>query len=364
MSLRVIAFCATPYQILVANRIIEQYYNDSIVTLIIADTINDVDSLVKRIKQEKRYESVSLWRIKETFQFSKLRRIVNATVGDVLTNRYLREYPEAQKEYDVYLYSNYGLPMIYLGYSLKKVNPYIKCELFEDGFNSYSKYYGDYINSDRLVDRITRRLIKNTNTLYLFNPDILDWSPTFPVKKINANFDDELTARINRIFEYEKLIDDYKRKVIFFEESYYADGTPIDDIEAVSLIAEIVGKNNIIIKIHPRNSVNRFRDLGFYTNENLSIPWEVISLNSNFENSVFVTFASNAAMNPFFIFGKRTAAILLFKCTKNPASLRRSIVEYDQKLCEKHPDVFKIPKSYDELKILMNQFIMNGRNEI
>ena len=75
--------------------------------------------------------------------------------------------------------------------------------------------------------------------------------------KIDAG-DAAFRSLVNRAFGYEISTDRYDRKYLFFEESFFADHYPINDPELVDRLAQRVGKENLMVKIHPRNPVNRF----------------------------------------------------------------------------------------------------------
>lgn len=65
-------------------------------------------------------------------------------------------------------------------------------------------------------------------------------------------------------------------------------------------MAAIYGKDNIMIKVHPRNRENRFKMLGYNTNTDLTIPWEVIALNiDGLDNKVLATMTSTALINTY-----------------------------------------------------------------
>lgn len=58
-------------------------------------------------------------------------------------------------------------------------------------------------------------------------------------------------------------------------------GAGVNDVELIEALADKVGKQNMMVKIHPRNPVNRFEKLGYKTNHNTAIPWEVIVMNTD-----------------------------------------------------------------------------------
>lgn len=70
-----------------------------------------------------------------------------------------------------------------------------------------------------------------------------------------------------------------------------------------------------MVKIHPRNPVNRFEKLGYKTNHNTAIPWEVIVMNTDdISDKVLITVASSCILNPIIVFGKEVHAFSLYDC--------------------------------------------------
>lgn len=50
----------------------------------------------------------------------------------------------------------------------------------------------------------------------------------------------------------------YTIRSIFFRGIFFAEGVQIDDLEVIEKLAERVGRDKIMVKIHPRNPHNRF----------------------------------------------------------------------------------------------------------
>jgi len=357
MQKRILVLCSSSYQILVAIRIMYEYYANNIIDLLLTDTIADVKNVYHKAKRESIFRHTYLWKIKGKFNFDRSQRLLHAVQGWRASEKLLAAYEMKDKQYDVFLYANNSPIAMHLGNVLKHKNPNLAVELFEDGFSTYSTYMGDFLKKSNLRTRLLAGFFMHTSVVYVFNPQMIEWNSTFELKKICHDFEGEILGLINRLFSYERLQDNYNKKVIFFEESYAADGKTVDDVEIVEVIADVVGKENVFVKIHPRNPTNRFSAKGYVTNINISIPWEVIVLNEPFEQTVLVTLASNAAMNPYFLFGKRIPVILLFRCTKTPEALYAPIVSFDEKICSKYPDIFTIPKNCEQMKSKLKEYI-------
>lgn len=346
---RALVLCSSPYQLLVAIQLKEQFFKDDEVSIALGDTIANASDLFNRLRQDNTFIKAFLWKIKGVVQFGLSEKIKDAISYHKQASRYTSNLDGLEIKYDIFLYANISRFSGYIVDRLMINNPELSVHMYEDGFSTYSSYTGDYLENRSIRHWFTRRMLWKTSKLYIFNPEIMAWSPKCPVGKISSDFSNESLERIKRIFGYDLLKDDYNKRIIFFEESYSADGKTVDDVDLLEEIAKVVGKENIIVKIHPRNPTNRFSEHGFITNLNTSIPWEVILINGDFSDSLFVTMASNAAMNPYFLFGKSTPVFLLFKCSKTPDAMYKNIIEFDEELCSKHPEVFYIPESYDDM---------------
>lgn len=134
--------------------------------------------------------------------------------------------------------------------------------------------------------------------------------PVCRIEPFDIN-DRNFLDNINSIFDYEKCNDIYDLPIIFFEESYYADGSEmIDDVGIIERLAESIGRDNIMVKLHPRNPINRFKRLGYKTNKNTEIPWELIVLNQEISKSILISISSSAVLSAYTIKGIREEAFI------------------------------------------------------
>ncbi len=89
----------------------------------------------------------------------------------------------------------------------------------------------------------------------------------------------------------------YPQKYIFFASVYDFEGEePVGELEFALALANKVGFDNLLVKVHPRDDVNRFKNVGLNVDKNSQMPWEVIQLNYDFSDSVFITVASTSVL--------------------------------------------------------------------
>lgn len=345
---------------------ITTYRNDN-ADIIITDNLTQYEGLSVGVEKSGVFRNVSTMRSKDydwkNWKFSLLGTIFDKEIKNRIPNI-------TTKCYNVFLFCNFSGVSACVGAYFRRVQQ-TELIMFEDGFASYSDFWlrglKRAIYPSSVIDKLVYGLVKRTpyyiTKYFVYNPELIaDWKFEFSVEKIERINTDTVKA-LNDIFQYDASPDDYSNvKCIFFEESYYADGIDIGDIDIVEQIANIVGKENMMVKIHPRNPENRFGKLGFKTNIDTVIPWEVIALNSDLSDTILITIASGSSITAHFISGASAKmSILLYGMEGiDKTKLTPSTVVFD-KIC-RNDNYFVYPKNFEELKIIL-QMDAGGRNE-
>lgn len=369
----VLMICNTVLQVIFAVNLRYTVFSEDAVELVISDHSANAENVVKNSKGIAAFTKVSYVKTKE------LDRSEHAIASsgrwgiikdELLRKQLLGDFFKTELVYDVILAANPDkfVQMFYNVQILK--NPGLKYYMYEDGLSAYC-VLGEQLHKQRsavisgkhkLIDLITRKRYasKNIAGLYLFEPSMCQWKEEFPflaMPKIDRR-NAELISTLNQMFGYQNMTDSYDAKYIFFEESYFVEGTKVNDVQLVDEIASIVGKHNIQVKIHPRNPVNRFKELGYRTNENTVIPWELIMLNESCEDKVLVSIASGSMANPFLLMGMKVKAIVLLQCAEGEFGSSGNIYNdflYNQ-VYIKHPEVFSVPADIGELRKVIRDY--------
>ena len=200
--------------------------------------------------------------------------------------------------------------------------------------------------------------------MYLYSPELLDWDDNpYEIKKIGMKDNELFLKKINDLFGYDKTFkkhieDEYKEKYIFFEESFFWTIGNNRDESLVEHISDVVGKKNFIIKLHPRNLINRFEDKGYNTNQIHGIPWELIAINLPPEdNKVFLTISSGAVLNYRFLKSLSFKTILLYKCVGDYyGHIDKNLIEWFERYKKTYSEALYIPETIDEMDELLNSF--------
>ena len=349
---RILVICNTPFQFVVIAHILSLYYKGYEVDIVISNQFRDSWRVVENAKKSKLFRKVyhinNVAHKRGNFlsrQLDFMRRTILSCWCAIRIG---------QTKYDDILFSNIQIFTKVLISVARRRNKECRIHIAEEGLGTYSKLYGDSDSPHTLYRKYIDKqgVFAKLSTLYLFNPQFLMWD--FPQNKIcklplldacNSTF----MNMLNFLFDYKQCKDKYDKKYIFFEESYYAEGEEVPDVEIVNQIAEKIGKENIMVKVHPRNPQNRFKQLGYKTNEDSFIPWELIVLNQDMRDKVFITIASGAAINPYLYMGLPITSYSLLNCLKpRPGIMSTSVGDIMAKAYATYPEYLVAPSSLDE----------------
>ena len=361
--------CNTVYQVMVALWLKHSLMPEQPADLIVTDHMNGAEQLRERIAGLGLYENVYFARTLKEARYKAGRTRKENLRANLDPMSLVRQYAELNdQDYSELCIANFDgfSQLLYTGLSHR--NPRLRLSAFEDGLSTYclfEQYYHDFEHyygtpSDPvrrfLHDKVyrLRPLYGNLKQLLVFNPECMQWDPGCPVvavPKIDTK-DPAFRRIVNTAFGYEGSRDRYDRKYLFFEESFFADHYEINDVELVEQLAKRVGKENLMVKIHPRNPVNRFAQLGYKTNVDTSIPWEVILMNlDDVSNMVFITVASSTILNPIMIFGQKIRAYSLYPClTKIPETLRGRSWEFLHSLFLRYDNMITLCDDVDQIQ--------------
>ena len=337
--------------------------------IIISDHTNGGEEISDKLKMSRLFSNVYYAKTLIVARYRYEPSNVKLFLKDLFPSRQLKKYVNIKEKYtDLYL-ANFDMFSQLLFTAISYHNTNLNLHVFEDGLSTYMeiKQYYEYFkpyywdNSYSKIKRFIHEKVYRKRPLYsnvyrflVFNPNVMKWDPGCRIdllEKININ-NASFKQLVNKVFALSDSPDRYDRKYIFFEESFFADGESINDVELVERLAKKVGKDNIMIKIHPRNPVNRFAKLGFKTNQDTSIPWEVILMNMNdVADKVFLTVASSAILNPIMIFGSSIHAYSLYNCLSIvPQRLKGESWAFLKSMFEQYPDMIKICESIEEIE--------------
>lgn len=360
--------CNSVYQLMVALWIRCSYHENEPADIIVSDHMNSGEALCSNLRKTELFDNVYFVKSLEFARFRmKLNRFQRIETS-LMPNTFLRQFVELPDQYSCLYTANLDYFSQLLFDALAHRNPEIKLVVYEDGLFSYSRLFGADYNSTFIpvnnpVKKLLHKYIYRKRTIYgnvaemlLFNPENLHWQPPFPVQQLRKidREDNGFRSLCNCIFDYDSKVDQYDCKYIFMEESFYAEGAILNDVEIIQQFAGQVGKENVMVKIHPRNPENRFAALGFKTNVNTSIPWEVILMNmGDISGKILITVSSSSVLNPMLIFGVPVRACSIYHCVDhencNSRLLSGEMWEVTQDMFHRYSDMITICHTIDDI---------------
>lgn len=360
--------CNTVYQIFVALWMKHSLFAGDTIDLVISDHIAGAKELHERIKNINIFNNCYYV---ESFKYARRQVPLSDKQKKsirMFPNRYLKNYLNLKSKYDEIYISNVDVFSRLLYNSVVKKNPKCRLFLFEDGLSTYTKLFQSYYfdcalyfktTKERLISKYLYRektIFGNVSGLYLFNPQYLLWKPNFNVIKLEQiNKNDASFVRVcNDVFNCSNLRDDYKEPFIFLEESFNTEGDPINDIEILENLSARVGKENIIIKRHPRDTSNRFSSRGFKTNLDFSVPWEVVLLNiDDISEKRLISVCSGSMFNPIILYNLNVKAYSIFnlvnESNKSSFTFQSDFWEVFEKIINNNPDRIFLCDSIDDI---------------
>ena len=351
--------CNTPYQVIVATQIVTSKYENDVNDIIVTDRIADYESLYKNIKKSGVFNKVTIWKIKNKYaRKSGVFFVVSLLLSKLGINIHSVNFGE----YDNLFCGNIAKVATIL-YRIVKQKKEVNTYLFEDGFSTYSKECGDFflkINRTKTIKQKLLRIYRKASFeffldlkgIFIFSPNILDWEPSFPIIEIDKidSKNNNLVAIYNSIFGISTIVDSYSEGVIFFEESYFADSIDVGDEIIIKQLANKVGLDSFLLKIHPRNPVNRFNSVGIHVNKDTSIPWEIIALNKDLSDKILITIASGSALTSLVNTNIRPKKIImLMNCEEIDDGLLTPSLDILRRIAKSFNDVVWLPKRVEEI---------------
>lgn len=166
----------------------------------------------------------------------------------------------------------------------------------------------DYVNHRKYRKNGFYRKIRD---LYLFEPSCYTGGnadiPLRSLQKINT-----LTqAQKNTLCSLYPVTPQIEEKVIFFEGVFYGDMHLCDEYDLFTKIVERVGKENVVVKRHPRVQRDRYTEMGVKVLPNSTVPWEFMLLSQDLTGKLLISLASFTCMSPLTIYGMKYRAMFL-----------------------------------------------------
>lgn len=292
----------TYYQLILAIQMRSTLFLNDNVSLILTDHSNNAKEIFRKLKEKHFFDNCYFVESKDLdTNYCSISKIVDAVrIAFGLKCRYsIYSQDIIDTEIDELIFFNVKLIEYESVFStIYKKNKGIRVSLYEEGILSYNQRIvpsrrRNIINFFRKLSA-QDTMLSRMDKFYCTSPQIYNGTlvpvqiPLIGRKSISL----KILADIFDIKETK-----FPEKYIFFTSVYDFEGeTPIGEYELVCKVAETVGKENLIIKTHPRDSRNIYEDNGFNVVKNSSAPWEVIQLLGDFTHKIYLSINSGSVL--------------------------------------------------------------------
>lgn len=356
------------FQLILAINLRITVYKNEEADIIIYNSVPSADKVVNRLRECQVFQNVwitntSLTKCGNKFSsIQKLPKYLAYLLTLIVPKTVLKSIIKDRfnNKYDEFIFNGFGALPECIFNSAYKNNNNIKCKRIEDGYMSYITVYLTHKSFARKVlESISAVLFnrKNINNFidgyYLEDVNLCVVDMPYPIiqaPKVNRS-NKQLVEILNKVFDYnhDPLLEN--KQIFLFEDGRHFFSGSDEEMVIISEIAKRVGKDNIVVKMHPRRTVNRWATLGIDIIKSYNVPWELIQLNNNCSGKFFLTVSSAVVFSSSLYFGDNCKNILLYKCLRESAEgLDDKFDTFVKRFMKIYGESsILIPKNYDEL---------------
>ena len=317
---RIICLCTTYFQMITAIQMRRTLFSEDEFSVVMTDGSNGSQQVSERLRETGIFDEVFfVTRARGAMaEFKSARQKAERFLNYFVKGSYVSYLT---KPYDLFLAYNFNWYAFMMFNALQQDNRDIKVAKFEEGILSYfvddHRFEYDYFLKIKKIKRLLRQpvMFDKLHTFYCFYPEFYDGK--LSTAKIPPLEHDDAWMRDTLCFLFdvdaEKLV--YDRKFLYFASMLDSEVVKGEsgEFEILKSIVDVVGKDNIMVKLHPReNAPERYRDLGVAIDTNSDVPFEVIQLVKDFSDKVFITCLSSSTINLATILPRRSKTYLTY----------------------------------------------------
>lgn len=253
---------------------------------------------------------------------------------------------------------------------LYKKNPKIKVHFYEEGLGVYLKAMYTLRSSklklmyNLLGYKACRDFVIDN---YVYQPNVICEENKIYTPIAIGNVTDEDLGYLHKDVK-KKHFKPYRQKCIYFENNF--ENTVYEGINEnliINHLCDTIGKDQVIIRIHPRTNPEKYKGMGYNMDENLSVSWEdIIPLCNNLDEMILITTLSTAAFSPMLSYDKQPKVLIVAKAIMNEHEDCEWAKEFWTKKMENfvltfkanynNPEDVQIPETYDDMCTILKKW--------
>lgn len=296
---RILFVCNTYAQVIFATQMTLNLFKKDEITILISDHSNNATKYVKNAKCLSNFKNVYITKDKDFCYnwkgfYAKAKRFLLSFFRLFIGHTCLRGNENFN---EIICYNADMATRFYFRYCNNKN---IICSRMEEGILSYNYVDIPLPAKHKLLLNLSglNDYCKNQKNMYCTYPELYKGPlETVKIPLMDPN-NAEFVNAVSTIFGVEKEKLSYPQKYIFFSSVLdFEGGETVGELELAKKVAELVGRENLLVKVHPRDDVKRFIEAGLTVDQNSSVPWEAIQLNYDFSKHVFITVCSGSVLS-------------------------------------------------------------------
>lgn len=320
---RILIFANTYYQLILAIQMKLTIFHDDYVSLALSDHSGNAENVFERLEKESFFDECVFVRSKGVIQnrglWQKCKEVVQLSFcreNDYAF--YLRELNSLS--FDELICYNLEVDTYGVFSILSEHNPQIQYSSYEEGMLSYDNFYYDSIKFE-LIRKLRKMLGKPTifdryEKFYCVYPELYHGSLKAVAIPPISTEDKRLKGLVAEIFQIETSVDYARYKYIYFESVYDTEGRGIGELDFLLNFADRVGKENILVKKHPRSTVHVFEENGIAVDTNSTAPFEALQLNYDMSCCTFVSAMSGSVLSVNSVIENPSPVIMIYPMTE------------------------------------------------
>lgn len=356
MRQHILYICTTYYQLILAIHMKYNIKENCFSDVILTDNSKNADKIVKNLNDNKVFDH-SFYAASSHLDMPvrSIAQFVSDTLkASVGINKELKRKLK-KNQYDEMIFYNQNM-FVYMVYAyIAKYNSAVMLSRYEEGITSYNLQYAMEKSIRRQALILIRKImgkkvldnaVQKFYCMYpkLYHGDLrVDLIPEFERNK-------RFVADINKTFGITK-IPAIKEKYIYFVTAHdYRSINPIGEQKLLLKLADLLGKENLIVKNHPRVNLSEIKNRNIKIYKDSYIPWEAILFNENYADHVFLTSISGSLLLVNLMQEKGAETYFLYPLLKTDCNDRAMGMI---KAFEEMKDIYSL-KGFSRIHIIQN----------
>lgn len=360
--------CDTPFQIMMAMAFRMTLLKNDTVDIVISDIISNSEGLYQNIKRSNAFSDAYYIRDYElNYGFHSLKK--NEKIRILLNRKgIIKSLLQLEEPYDAMFVTDTLRSIDWVYEYLSNFNHELNVFYYEEGPIAVLCDQGNHFKKSNEYGSIGKRLINRILGVKHINGNfrgaftsVSDQMPKvyfewYDIPRITSEEIDDYVNKLNEFWSYEHT-NEFRNKFIFLEESFFTDGRENRDIEMINDIVTVVGKNAVIVKLHPRTRENRFEKMGLTVYQKNNVPWELIALNGDLQDTILICVGSGAILYPKLYWNINQVSVGLLECEDyHYEYLNDKYYKTFSRIC-KNKELAILPQSKEEFLRIIKSYL-------